>query len=43
MPFFAKPLARGISAKVKNGFVLPNLRRQLGFMHSELGGRELGF
>jgi glutathione S-transferase len=40
MPFLAKPLARGISAKVKNGFVLPNLRRQLGFMESELGASE---
>jgi glutathione S-transferase len=40
MPFFVKPVVRGISAKVKNGFVLPNLQRQLGFLESELSSRE---
>jgi glutathione S-transferase len=40
MPFFIKPVARGISSKVKDGFVLPNLRRQLGYMESELAARE---
>ena len=36
MPFFVKPIARGISAKVLNTFVRPNLKRQLDFMESEL-------
>jgi glutathione S-transferase len=40
MPFFVRPVARGISAKVKNRFVLPNLQRQLGFLESELSSRE---
>jgi glutathione S-transferase len=40
MPFFVKPVARGISARVKNSFVLPNLQRQLGFLESELSSRE---
>jgi glutathione S-transferase len=37
MPFFAKPIARGIAAKVKGLMVEPNLKRQLDFMESELG------
>ena len=37
MPFFAKPVARGISAKVLSTLVEPNLKRQLDFMESELG------
>jgi glutathione S-transferase len=36
MPFFIRPVARGISSKVKNLFVLPNLQRQLSFMEHEL-------
>jgi glutathione S-transferase len=36
MPFFAKPIARGISAKVKAALVDPTLKRQLDFMESEL-------
>lgn len=36
MPFFAKPVARAISKKVKAIFVNPNLTRQLDFMESEL-------
>jgi glutathione S-transferase len=36
MPFFVKPIARGISAKVLSTFVTPNLQRQLNFMESEL-------
>lgn len=39
MPFFAKPIARGISAKVLGSFVLPNLQRQLDFMEAELATR----
>ena len=37
MPFFAKPIARGISRKVNAAFVGPNLTRQLDFMEGELG------
>jgi glutathione S-transferase len=36
MPFFAKPIARGISSKVLERMVLPNLKRQLDFMEDEL-------
>ncbi|HEX4234492.1 MAG TPA: glutathione S-transferase [Caldimonas sp.] len=36
MPFFAKPIARGISRKVKGLMIEPNLKRQLDFMESEL-------
>lgn len=40
MPFFAKPIARGIAAKVKGTMIEPNLRRQLDFMEGELGKSE---
>jgi len=40
MPFFAKPIARGIARKVKGLTVEPNLKRQLDFMESELGKSE---
>jgi glutathione S-transferase len=36
MPFFVKPVARGISDKVLKTFVMPNLRRQFDFMEAEL-------
>jgi glutathione S-transferase len=36
MPFFVKPIARGIADKVMAGFVTPNLRSQLDFMEAEL-------
>ena len=36
MPFFVKPIARAIAGKVMDGFVTPNLTRQLDFMESEL-------
>jgi glutathione S-transferase len=39
MPFFAKPIARGIVNQVMGGFIAPNLKRQLAFMESELAGR----
>ena len=37
MPFFAKPVARGISQKVKRGFVDPNLQRIADYIEAELG------
>ena len=40
MPFFAKPIARGIANKVLGSMVDPNLKRQLDFMEAELGQSE---
>ena len=40
MPFFAKPIARSLCAKVLARMVEPNLRRQLDFMEAELGRNE---
>ena len=40
MPFFVRPIARAISAKVLERMVTPNLTRQLNFMESELGKTE---
>ena len=40
MPFFAKPIARGISKKVKSGFIDPNLQRIVDHMEAELGRGE---
>jgi glutathione S-transferase len=39
MPFFAKPIARGIADKVSASFIAPNLQRQLDFMEAELSTR----
>ena len=39
MPFFVKPMARGISAQVLKTFVEPNIERQLDFMEAELAQR----
>ena len=40
MPFFVKPVARGIAAKVLQSFVEPNLKGQLDYMEAELAQRE---
>ena len=37
MPFFVKPIAKGIAAKVKASFIEPNIQAQLAYMESELG------
>ena len=37
MPFFARPIARGIADKVMQGFVTPQLDTHFGYMESELG------
>lgn len=37
MPFFAKPIAKAISGKVKQSFILPQLKTHLDFMEAELG------
>jgi glutathione S-transferase len=39
MPFFAKPVAKGIADNVLKSFVRPNIERQLTFMESELAER----
>jgi glutathione S-transferase len=36
MPFFVRPVARGIAGRVKKGFIEPNIARQLDFMEAEL-------
>ncbi len=40
MPFFAKPIARGIANRVLGLMVEPNLKRQLDYMEAELGKTE---
>ena len=40
MPFFVKPIAKGIAAKVKSLMIEPNLKRQLDFMEGELNRSE---
>ena len=40
MPFFAKPIARGLANRVLATMVDPNLKRQLDFMEAELGRSE---
>jgi len=37
MPFFARPVARAIVAKVMGGFISPNLERNLDYLEGELG------
>ncbi len=37
MPFFVRPVARGIAQKVKSAFIEPQLRTHLDYMESELG------
>lgn len=37
MPFFAKPIARGIVKRVKDSFINPQITQHLDFMETELG------
>jgi len=37
MPFFAKPIAKAISARVKDSFIVPNLERNFDYLEGELG------
>ncbi|RTL22280.1 MAG: glutathione S-transferase [Burkholderiales bacterium] len=39
MPFFVKPIAKGIADKVLTSFVQPNIDAQLKFLESELAAR----
>lgn len=36
MPFFVKPIAKGIAGKVKAGFIDPNIKAHLDYMEAEL-------
>jgi glutathione S-transferase len=40
MPFFARPIARGIAKKAKTSFVEPQIRAHLDFIEAELGKSE---
>ncbi len=40
MPFFAKPIAKAISAKVKGGFVTPNIECHLDYLEAELNNTD---
>ena len=37
MPFFVKPIARGIAAKVKSSFIQPQIDSHMNFLEAELG------
>jgi glutathione S-transferase len=39
MPFFVKPIARGIARKVKSSFVQPQIKQHLTFLEAELAQR----
>lgn len=40
MPFFAKPVAKGIARKVQGGFVDPQLKLHMDYLEGELGKSE---
>ena len=40
MPFFVKPIAKGIAAKVKGTFITPQLEAHLDYLEGELGKSE---
>lgn len=40
MPFFVKPIARGIAGKVKGSFINPALKQNLDYLEGELGKSE---
>jgi glutathione S-transferase len=37
-PFFVRPIARAIARKVKDGFVLPQIRQHLAYLEGEITG-----
>ncbi|QYF95535.1 glutathione S-transferase [Massilia sp. PAMC28688] len=39
MPFFAKPIAKGIAGKVKSSYIMPQIVQHLAYLESELGKR----
>jgi glutathione S-transferase len=40
LPFFARPIARGIARRVSSLYIEPNLERQIAYMEAELGAHE---
>ena len=40
MPFFVRPIARGIAQKVKGMLVTPQMERHMAFLEKELGARD---
>lgn len=40
MPFFVKPIAKGISKKVMSGYVSPNIKSMLTYIESYLDGKQ---
>ena len=40
MPFYIRPVVRGIAGKAKSSFIEPNIARHLDFMEAELGKSE---
>ena len=40
VPFFVKPIARGIAARAKASFIQPNITQQLDYMEAELAQRD---
>lgn len=39
VPFFVKPVVKGIADKVSGSFIAPNLKRQMDYIESELASR----
>lgn len=39
VPFFLKPVVKGVADKVTNSFIAPNITRQVAYMAAELGSR----
>ncbi len=39
VPFFIKPVVKGVADKVTSSFIAPNIKRQLDFMETELASR----
>ena len=39
MPFFARPIARGIAQKVKKSYIMPQILQHLQYLESELASR----
>ena len=37
MPFFARPIARGIAQKVKGSYIMPQIKQHLDYLEAELG------
>ena len=40
MPFFVKPIVKGMAGKVRSAFIKPQLKLHLDFMEGELGKSE---